>query len=549
MKHLFTLCIAVLLSTGNAFSQCSETTTTRVLLLGDSWANFLNLDQTINDALRNAGHSGKKFTTSFTLSENGANTWDFVASGGKQEEIQSMIDANPQIDMIHLSIGGNDLLGNWNVSMTQAETDLLLQEVTDRLMDIIEFLQNTRPGMRVFWAGYTYPNFGEVIDASPFSPHPFFSAWDDMGQPDFATINNLLNVYSDTVLSIAENDPQLDFVPAQAILQHTYGQQQALGIAPGGTYMQFEPVLPYGFPSYPSPIESMRTQFFFTDAFHLSPDAYLDMLNYQTQKFYQKFFMDDMYLLSEGGQKDGSVTSTGIVSQTIKMGEENGDEMAAVLSFPTQNMGDTTLMGGSIFLRRESVSGTDPLAGNRIQIRMISGNLGATANVEADDFSYSVTGMVYGEPCQFGSNNDENWIRLDLTDDMLRGINNGNYTQFILSVPGVVGGTITFSNATDSELAPILNLVYGPNPPPSSVKTITQSNRLSVYPIPTTGSLTIGIENGSIVLVEVFNILGSVVLNPSVTDNRIDISELTNGTYILKVTTQEGVGTKRIIKR
>ena len=45
------------------------------------------------------------------------------------------------------------------------------------------------------------------------------------------------------------------------------------------------------------------------------------------------------------------------------------------------------------------------------------------------------------------------------------------------------------------------------------------------------------------------NILGSVVLTPTVNDNRIDISDLPVGPYILRITTDEGISTKRIIKR
>ncbi|MDP6908486.1 MAG: GDSL-type esterase/lipase family protein, partial [Flavobacteriales bacterium] len=237
MKNLFTLMTVAVFSVTTVFSQCTETPANRVLLVGDSWAAFMNADQTITHALRNAGHSDKKYTTSFVIAENGADTWDFLDQE-KQTEIQNLIDANPEIDIVHLSIGGNDLLGEYHVSWDQERIDSLQIEVGNRLTEIIEFLKNTRPGIRVFWPGYAYPNFGEIISdlGGAASIHPFFSTWDEMGQPTFIQLNQILNDYSDTLALQAADDPYLDFVPAQGILQHDFGQSQPLGIAPGGTY-------------------------------------------------------------------------------------------------------------------------------------------------------------------------------------------------------------------------------------------------------------------------------------------------------------------------
>ena len=74
--------------------------------------------------------------------------------------------------------------------------------------------------------------------------------------------------------------------------------------------------------------------------------------------------MDEFYTLSEGGAIDGSVSSNGTVSQEVKFGEEGGNEVAAVLTFDTQGMADTTLQNANIFLRRKSLVGEDPTLGN-----------------------------------------------------------------------------------------------------------------------------------------------------------------------------------------
>jgi hypothetical protein len=548
MKRIFTLTVLGLFGYATTHAQCVETPVNKVILAGDSWAAFMYGDQTINDGLKNVGHSDKKFVSNVTISENGADTWDFV-DGPKQVAIQDLVNANPEVSIIHMSIGGNDLLGDWNVSFTQEETDALAAEVEERLDSIIDFLQNTRQGMNVFWPGYTYPNFEEVIEEiAPFqTSHPFYSTWNDMGQPDFLTINTILNDMSDSVSLSAATDPQLHFVRAQGVLQYHFGQEQALGVAPGGTYAAFEAPLPLGYPEYPSPKESMRLYAgIFTDCFHLSPEAYLVFFQYQAERYYQKALMDDLYLLSEGGTKDGSVTSASEVSQTIRIGEENGSEVAAVLSFNTQSMADTTLSGASIFLRRESLEGTNPFVGNTLQVKMINGNFGSTADVEAVD--YTATGDAEGEACKFGSHSqDGHWVRIDLSEDMIASISNDAATQFIITVPGFTGGVMTFNDATDPVYAPVLNLNYGPEP--SSVSEIRGTRELAVYPIPTTGELTIDVNPTDLLSVEVMNILGEVVLVPQTKTNRIDISELPIGSYILRITTKEGISAKHIVKR
>ena len=53
-------------------SQCTETNENKILLVGDSWAFFMNVDQTINKVMKDWGHSNYKYYTDLVLSENGA---------------------------------------------------------------------------------------------------------------------------------------------------------------------------------------------------------------------------------------------------------------------------------------------------------------------------------------------------------------------------------------------------------------------------------------------------------------------------------------------
>lgn len=547
-KHLLSL-LMVCLGGQAAFSQCAETVETKILLVGDSWAVFMNADGTLTNALRRWGHSDKRYYTNLTISENGSETDDFLQPV-KQDEIEAQLLANPSIEVVHLSIGGNDVLGDWNVTFTEEQTDSLEAAVNVRLTSIIDFIKGVRPDIRVVWSGYVYPNFGEVIGSmvpeSAQPSHPFYDTWQGMGFPTFIQLNNILNDFSASVAEVADADPQIDFVNCTGVLQHVFGQSTPLAVAPGGTYAQFEAPMPAGYPEYPSPRATMRDYGFFKDCFHLSAPGYNAFIDYQIQKFYHKFFMDDQYLLSASGSTTGGVSSTGVITANPMLGESGGMDYATVLSFNTTSMPDTGVSKASIFLRRESLVGGNPYS-VPLQVRVSRGVIGATADVEAVDFTASAE--VSGAPCIFGSNGgDGHWVRLELPESLLPYITNEENTQIAITAPGVVGALVTYSDGSDPDFAPVLNLTYGPTVPASVGDLANGGRTLQVYPNPTNGLLTINTEGLNILSVEVVNVVGELVLATRDQDGVIDLSSLPSGPYLLHVTTAQGSTWQRVVK-
>jgi hypothetical protein len=462
-----------------------------------------------------------------------------------EAEILNQLTNNPTIEVVHLSIGGNDFLGDWNVNMTQQQTDSLMYEVFDRLDSIVRFIKSCKPGIHILWSGYVYTNFEEVISGPGGigSANQFYGTWQGMGFPTALQINTLQNNQSAQVAAYAANDPQVHYVEANGLMQYLYGQTTPLGVPPGGTYPPFSVPMPLGNPNYPSPQTVMRDYIVFKDCFHLSTQGYKDLVSYQTQKFYHKFLMDDLYLLSANNAETGTVSSQGNVDTTLSLGKASGEDFATVLSFNTTAMADTTLQKASLFLRRKSLTGTNPLSGS-LQITVKNGTLGTTANVEAADFN--AVGDASGTPCQFGSiANNNDWVRLDLPAQLLPHIKNTAVTQFVITAPAATG-KITFYNSSDPDFAPVLNLKYGQAP--SAINEIKEEKAFSVYPNPTSDKLTIDTKGENIRSVEVINTLGQVVLHPMVLNNSIDISSLSAGMYTLSVTTFNGTATQRILK-
>lgn len=78
-----------------------------------------------------------------------------------------------------------------------------------------------------------------------------------------------------------------------------------------------------------------------------------------------------------------------------------------------------------------------------------------------------------------------------------------------------------------------------------------QNNKYSIYPIPVNDFLQI--ENNNMFEirdVKVYSIIGKLVLSPQFeqTSNQLDLSSLNNGTYLLKIDTEFGYVTRKIIK-
>jgi len=548
-KNILLLLSGFMLFQNAAWSQCAETPVERVLLMGDSWAAMMGTDNSINTAFTRWGHSNFKFYTNAVLSENGTETVDFIQPS-RLNEIQAQLLAKPTIDFVHVSLGGNDVLGQWNKNWSQAKTDSLLDSVSARLIYIFDFIKSVRPGIRILWSGYAYPNFGEIIgDQAPFqSSHPFYGTWNGMGQPNFSEINGILNYYSTEMAAVAASDPQIDFVNATGLIQHVFGQATPLTIPPNASYPAFTAPLPLGYPDYPSPKNAMRNYVIFKDCFHLSPASFDEFVGYHTRKFYQKALMEDQFLLASGGSSDGSVSAQGLISPSLMVGNSNGDDYASILTFNTTTMPDTGVSAASIFLRRESLTGTNPI-GSSMMLKVVGGNFGASVNVEPSDFA--APGDANGNPCQFGTaNTNGGWIRLEVPASLLPFITHTSNTQFMLSAPGA-SGMVTFTGSADPDFAPVLNVTYGPQTTSIAETNTAMGNLIALYPNPTNGQLYISNRTGSdITSIDIIDMPGKVVFSSSSVMESLDISNMTPGNYLVRITSVNGLSTvKRIVKQ
>ena len=94
-----------------------------------------------------------------------------------------------------------------------------------------------------------------------------------------------------------------------------------------------------------------------------------------------------------------------------------------------------------------------------------------------------------------------------------------------------------------------LNHIGGPNPTQNTLS--VNSNELlnfSMHPNPVKDILSIKINTTGPVSIDIYDMLGKSVLTTNNIDNGVDISELKSGIYLVKIATNDGSITKRVIK-
>ena len=145
------------------------------------------------------------------------------------------------------------------------------------------------------------------------------------------------------------------------------------------------------------------------------------------------------------------------------------------------------------------------------------------------------------------------------------GLNNGGDDVIIKNTAGVVVVTVTYSGATDQSICRDPDFtgefvghlshstnarVFSPgltNDTPLSINNY-QNNLFLVYPNPSnTGFVTIKSNQMGAVQAQVFDMLGKQMINTTVVNERLEVSSLNAGIYIVKLTQNDRTTTKKLI--
>jgi len=227
----------------------------RVLVVGDSWGVAAGpaLQQVLID------HGSADRVASIAV---GGETAANINTPAWLQQITAALQENPDAEIVHLSLGGNDFLGKWNALMSQEQEDLLVAGIMEDISAIADHILEQRPGVRIYWSSYDFPR-------------PLI-----IGKPE--EVNNASLRFSVHAQALADSKGDaLVYGDFNGLTQVEYGFDgvQISPFDPGFAIPPGDPSLPD--PRYPGPAAA------YADPIHLTADAYVLLAESQYEDFYR----------------------------------------------------------------------------------------------------------------------------------------------------------------------------------------------------------------------------------------------------------------------
>ena len=249
----------------------------RVLLVGDSWADYMWQDRVLRQVFAAEGRPDiiEEGSTT-TISGSTAAEW-------AQPEMLALITQEvmsiPSLTHVQLTMGGNDFLagasgGGWHTGMTPLEEETLFMRVAEDIQTVIEHILDIDPRLDIVISLYDYPNFVETL--SGLGALFCVPLHQDLGEPMPETINSALADFTAELALILADRLEVTVVDHAGHMQNRFGYP-SMGISPGD-------LIPPGDLTLPSPPESLR--FGGNDCFHLNATGY----RYLAQNLWDRYY-------------------------------------------------------------------------------------------------------------------------------------------------------------------------------------------------------------------------------------------------------------------
>lgn len=464
---------------------CSTTTPTpRVLLAGDSWAQYMWDDDAHNIIFDKfgmadhaavsrslgtnpgAGYSGPEYA----ISGSEAREWIDTANYPWVANVVTALQAQPSIDTVMLSIGGNDVLagksgGGWYKDMDldgAGSEESFFARLLDDSTTITDAITFANPQVDVLLSSYEYPNF----DVGFFCFIYACAKRRDLSRdPDTNLITNtelnamMLNIESRRI-AWTNSRPRLSFDHGIGEMHYYYGDgNSAPGVLPrpgqqAPDYLPF----PAGNPDRPSLRENFRlVSGISADPIHLDPEGYRYKVSVQTEStFFPKFRGDvSLTLASLGGTLDGWTDGVSAGNDHVILGDDGTRLTHGIVSFDTSAIPTgETIESASLYLVQDTRSGSNPfVSGNLGTPRLdVAASFGAP-EIEPGDASATADANDAG--CFVGSADERYYaLRIDLTATAIAAIRRDGITQFRMQFSNTDSG-INMVGFDTGDAAPI----------------------------------------------------------------------------------------------
>lgn len=437
----------------------------RVLIAGDSWAQFMWDDNAHNLVFDKFGHADKRAVSrslgsnpgtghsgpEYAISGSEAREWVNTASYPWIANVVAELVALPSIDLVMFSLGGNDILagksgGGWykqmDLDVAGAEAALFARILADSTT-ISEAFLAVRPQLEVLVSSYEYPNFNVSalwcwIYACPkredLSRDPANARVTDV------ELNGMILDVEALRIAWTNAHPRLHFDHGVGEMHHYYGDgQSAPGVLPrpGQQAPDYAP-FPAGAPASPTLRSNFRTNLGISaDPIHLNAAGYLYKVGVQTETHLFQRFRGPVALTlhSQGAGRDGWTDGVNSGSDFVVVGDTGSQLIHGIVSIDTSSIPvGAQITAASLYLLRQDGSGSNPFVSGNLgtpRLDVVSGSFGAP-QVEVSDFNAPATASNAG--CFVGSaGGTYHAVRVDLNADGLAAIQAGGLTQFRVS--------------------------------------------------------------------------------------------------------------------
>jgi lysophospholipase L1-like esterase len=246
---------AVLCAALVVWAQAASAAIPKILLVGDSWPWFMMLNQSFTTALDEAGLGQYEAVGIYTTAPGStARQW-------KRErwlkKIEEELARYPTIDIVHVSLGGNDYLQEWAPDMPLEERDKLFNGVRDDIEAVVQHILGLRPNIRVAIVEYDYVNATRRKRS-------------EKGRSTIAELNQAGQILAHMKMEVMKKYERTGYIQTYGLMQYHFGMPPDIAprTAPKpGQWPDFDP-WPGGNKELGSPEVSMQ------DDIHLSPKGY-----------------------------------------------------------------------------------------------------------------------------------------------------------------------------------------------------------------------------------------------------------------------------------
>lgn len=547
----------------NALSaQCVEQKMPKILLVGDSWLHFPFLYKTHETVMKEYGFEDVEILGNNTV-VGGTVTSSWTQGNGKFFVLQALKNY-PEIELISLSMGGNDLIYEIRGGMSFEETQQIIDKQDANTRNMIDIIRAVRPDVKILLNGYDYPNLLEVIQNPPRSGdgadvnkiyQSLFLVTEKPGQ-EFT--NSVLVRLEDTKQQIANDYQDVMYLRSLGLMQYIYGYD-SIFCSEYGSFPPKSVPFPGGDVRYPSPQYAMAYDG--GDAIHLSPQSFLYLMRYHAENFFLPYLrkQPEFTFKASNPSSNGTVASNGVVLENdIKLGDKaKGENYKAIVSFNVEGLPSSNeIESATLFLKRKSATSLFPSLINNpfFKMELANGVFGGTENLEPGD--YSSPAKVSSNVCAVGKTREDGHVlRIALTPEMISALPSSGTVQFRFSQPAN-GSAITsdqwisFFGAGGNEYeSPYLDIQLKSV---TGIKDLQKSDiQFSLFPNPAkNGVANLRLpENSSAWNVSVTDMSGRVCWSASRQTGLISLetSNLSKGMYVVQIQNESGAGVQKLM--